>query len=75
MDLKARLERLTGELDQYEKLALLLAVGEQAHELVTARRNLEQLIEYISTILDASITDENNRNSPLISSNTAGTLH
>ncbi|MBP7736799.1 MAG: hypothetical protein KA369_12560 [Spirochaetes bacterium] len=73
MELKARLERITSELDQYNKIALFLAVAEHAHELVSARQNLEKLVECINTIFHFD-EEEKSDNLPVIVSNTTETL-
>mgnify|MGYP001365218310 CR=1 FL=1 len=73
MELKARLERITSELDQYNKIALFLAVAEHAHELVTARQNMEKLVDCINTIFHFN-EEEKNGNLPMVATHTTETL-
>lgn len=73
MELKARLERITSELDQYNKIALFLAVAEHAHELVTARQNLEKLVDCINTIFHFD-EEEKNGNPPFVATHITETL-
>jgi hypothetical protein len=74
MELKAKLERIRSELDQYNKIALFLAVAEHAHELVAARQNMEALVDCINTIFHFDDEEEVGGNLPLVALNAPETL-